>query len=295
MENIKMKYIFVIVAITFISVSLQAQDLIITNEGDSLNCKITKIKTDNIYFTFKHKEEIRSTLLPISQVNYYQYNFFQISEVPSDKVGGNEIYPHFRAGFNGGWSYRVAKLAESIPSDFEQYMKDLKSGYHYGLDLLYYFSEQLGFGFKYNVYRSKNNIDNVYVSRPDGSTQFGKMSDDISINFIGPFFSTRLLNANKENSFLFNLGIGYMGYMDKTVLITDYTIKGNTLGLCWDIGYDIGISKSMAIGFQLSYLIGTLTKYELNDGINTETIKLEKDNYENLSRIDLSIGLRFSK
>lgn len=295
MTNFKLKPAITFVFFALISIHLFSQDLIVTNEGDSLNCRITKIKTDNIYFTFKHKDEIRSTLLPLNQVKFHQYNYYQTSVVPADKVVGNEIYPHFRAAINGGWSYRVAKLADNIPSDFERYMKDLKSGYHYGLDLSYYFSEQLGIGLKYYVYKSKNSIDDIYVTRPDGSTQNGKMSDDISIDFIGPFFSTRLLNATKKNSLILNLGIGYMGYKDKTVLITDYTIKGNTLGLCWDIGYDIGISENLAIGFQFSYMIGTLTKYELFDGTKTETIKLEKDNYESLSRIDLSIGLRFNK
>ncbi len=295
MKNIILKYCFVLISVTVFSISIHAQDLIVTSEGDSLNCKITKIRADNMYFTFKHKDEIRSTLLPLGQVRFHQYNYYQVSEVPADKVLGNEIYPHFRAAITGGWSYRVAKLAKNIPSDFEQYIKDLKSGYQYGLDLSYYFSEQLGFGFKYCNYRSKNEIDNVNVTLPDGSSQYGKMSDDISINFIGPFFSTRLLNADKKNSLLMNLGIGYMGYKDKAVLISDFLIKSNTLGLCWDIGYDIGLSENFAIGFQFSYMIGTLTQYKLSDGVNTQTVKLEKGNFESLSRIDFSVGLRFNK
>ncbi len=295
MQNSILRQIIVIVAITIISFSSQAQDLIVTSEGDSLNCKITRIKLDNIYFTFKHKEEIRSTLLPKSQVLFQQYNYYQISEVPADKVVGNEVYPHFRAAINGGWSYRVAKISNSVPSDFKQYAKDLNSGIHYGLDLSYYFSEPLGVGFKYYNYKSKNKIDNIYISFIDGQTQYGKMSDDISINFIGPFFSTRMLNTDKKNSLLMNLGIGYMGYKNNAVLISDYTIRGNSLGLSWDIGYDIGLSENFAIGFQFSWMVGTLTQVEISDGSRTETIKFDKENFENLSRIDLSIGLRFNK
>jgi len=295
MNKIKLKYIFIFISISLLTISVKAQDLIVTSEGDSLNCKITKVKTDNIYFTFKHKDEIRNTLLPLNQVKYHQFNYFQTSEVQANKIIYNEIYPHFRAAVTGGWSYRVAKLADNIPSDFEKYMKDLKSGYHYGLDLSYYFSEQVGFGFKYYNYHSKNEITNVYVTLPNGSTQIGNMSDDISINFIGPFFSTRLLNANKKNSFLINLGLGYVGYKDNAVLISDFLIKGSTIGLCWDIGYDIGLSENFALGFQFSYIIGTLTRYELSDGASTQTVKLDKENYESLSRIDLSIGLRFNK
>ncbi len=294
MKNLKTKTIFLLLLFVVFSTSIFSQDLLITNEGDSLNCKITKIKKDNIYFTFKHKDEIRSTLLPSNQVKYYQYNFYQKAIVPSNKIVGNEIYPHLRIAINGGWSYRIARLADNIPSDFKPYMEDLKSGYHYGGDISYFFSEQLGFGFKYYNYLSKNEIE-IYVNQANGTTQYGKMSDNISINFIGPSFSSRFLNQNKQNSFLLTLAIGYMGYKDDATLITDFSLKGGTLGLCWDIGYDIGLSKELSIGFQLSFLLGVLREYEFSDNVKTETIKLKESSYENLSRIDLSIGLRFNK
>jgi hypothetical protein len=294
MNNIKLKHIFILFSLLIIN-SIKAQDLIITKEGDSLNCKITKIKANNIYFTFKYKEEIRSTLLPIGDVKYHQYNHYQTSIVPIDKIIDNkEKYPHFRVALNGGWSYRLAKLSNDIPSDFEEYSKDLKSGYNYGLDLSYYFSEHAGFGLKYSDFNSKNEID-IVSTYPDNSTQYGKMSDNISINFIGPFFSSRFLNANKKNSLIMNIGIGYLGYNNNAVLISDYKIKGSTVGFCWDIGYDIGLSENFALGFQFSYTAGTLTEYELSDASKIQTIKLDKNNYESLSRIDLSIGLRFNK
>ena len=294
MNNITLKEIFILFSLLLIN-SIKAQDLIVTKEGDSLNCKITKIKESNIHFTFKYKDEIRNTLLPIQDVKYHQYNYYQTSVVPIDKIiGYKEKYPRFRAALNGGWSYRLAKLSNNIPSDFEQYSKELKSGYSYGLDLSYYFSEQLGFGFKYSNFNSKNEID-IVSTYPDGSTLYGKMSDNISINFIGPFFSTRFLNANKRNCFLMNLGIGYLGYKNDAILISNYKLKGNTVGFCWDIGYDIGLSKNFALGFQASYTAGTLREYELSDATKVQTIKLDENNYENLSRIDLSIGLRFNK
>jgi hypothetical protein len=276
------------------SLSAYSQDLIVTNEGDSLNCKITKVKQDYIYFTFKHKEEIRSTLLPINQVKNYQYNFYPTAIVPAEKVVGREVYPRIRLALTGGWGYRIAKLADNVSGDFKQYINDLRSGTQYGGDINYYFSEQVGLGLKYNVYQSKNEIGSIYVVQPNGSTQYGKMSDNIIIDFIGPSISTRLLNEKKKNALLLNLAIGYLGYMDNAVLINNYTFKGNTVGMVWDIGYDVGISENWAIGFQFSYLIGTLTQIQLSDGTQTRTIKLEKDEYENLSRIDLSVGLRLN-
>ncbi len=295
MKKFSLKQVVLTILIVVLSVSLYSQDLIVTSEGDSLNCKIIKINSDKIYFTFKYEGEIYSTLIPLGQVRHYQQNYYKTAIVSKDKVIDNEIYPYFSAAINGGWSYRTARLPDNIPHDFIQYVKDLRSGYHYGIDLSYYFSEHLGIGLDYYIYRSKNEIDNIYVIRPDGTTQYGKMSDDISIDFIAPFFSTRLLNSNKKSSLFVNLGIGYLGYKNETTVITDFTLKGSTLGYCWHIGYDIGISDNLAVRFQLLYITGTLREYEFSDGFNKETIKLEEGSYDNLNRIDLSIGLRFNK
>jgi hypothetical protein len=260
----------------------QAQDLIVTHKGDSLNCKITKIKGGNVYFTFKHKEEVRNTLLPQSQVNYYQYGYYPVPEVSAREVYHNAIYPHYRIAVDGGWSYRTVPLAEGAPSA-------LKSGFHYGLDLSYFFTEYLGAGFRYNDFLSKAEII---------SPGSGKSKDNISIRFIGPYFSTRFLNSSKTNALFLNLGIGYTGYKDQAQVIAGgdkITLTGNTAGISYDIGYDIGVSKDLAIGFQLSLYTGILSQFKSTKGNHTETIVLEKGQYEGLSRIAVSVGLRFNK
>lgn len=289
-----MRSLLIIASIIFVSNSIFSQDLIVTNDGDSINCKISKVKTDNIYFTFKHKDEIRSTLLPVSNIKTHQLNFFQTNEVPKHKVAGYENYKHFRIAINGGYSYQTARVAENVPSDFKDYISELKSGYHFGGELTYYFTEPLGFGFKYHLFKSSNSLDNIYIEDIDGIT-YGKMSDDLTISFIGPTFATRILSHDKKNAFLLNLSLGYMGYSNDKVIIDKYKMTGSTMGLSFDIGYDIGLSENLSLGFQISYLTGTLIEYEWNDGTKTETIKLERGQYESLNRIDFSVGLRFSK
>lgn len=290
-----MRNILIIALLILIANTIYSQDLIVTNDGDSINCKITKVKTDNIYFTFKHKDEIRSTLLPKSSVKTHQFQYYQTSEVPKEKVVGYENYQHFRLAVNGGYSYQTAKVAENVPSDFKDYIKELKSGYHFGGDLTYYFTEPLGFGIKYYLFKSSNSLDNIYVEDINGNRTYGKMSDDLTISFIGPTFSTRLLSHDKKNAFLMNLSLGYMGYSNDKVIIDKYKMTGSTMGLSFDVGYDIGLSENLSLGFQISFLTGTLFEYDWNDGTKTETIKLEKGEYESLNRIDFSVGLRFSK
>ncbi len=288
-----MRNIVIAALLTLMANSICAQDLIVTNDGDSINCKITKIKPDNIYFTFKHKDEIRNTLLPKKSVKNYQFEYYQTSEVPNVKFQGYGSHQHFRIALNAGYSYLTAKVAETVPSDFKSYIKGLKSGYHFGGDLAYYFNEPLGVGIKYYIFKSSNSMDNIFVDDID-DRRYGIMSDDLTISFIGPTFSTRFLNDNKNNALLMNFSLGYMGYSNDKVIVDKYKMTGSTLGLSLDIGYDIGLSENLALGFQVSVLTGVLTKYDWSDGTTTQTIKLEKDEYENL-RIDLSIGLRFNK
>ena len=290
-----MKNIFLTTLLIFIANSVYSQDLILTNGGDSINCKITSVETDNIYFTFKYNEEIRTTLLPLSNVKTHQFDFYQTSEVPEEKVPAYGDYQHFRVALNGGYSYQTAKVAESVPNDFKDYIKKLKSGYHFTGDITYYFAEPLGFGLKYYLFKSSNSLDNIYLEDTDGNRTYGKMSDDLTISFIGPSFSTRILSHDKSNVFLMNMSIGYIDYSNDKVVIDRYKMTGSTLGLSFDIGYDIGLSDNISLGFQISFLSGTLFRYDWNDGTTTETIDLEEGEYESVNRIDFSAGLRFGK
>lgn len=290
-----MKFLFPIF-LTLFSVSISySQDLIVTIAGDSINCKITDTRANNIYFTFSHEGEIRNTLLPVSQVIYHQVDYYTTSEVPKEKLEGYKDYPMFRIAVNGGPSFMTGKISDQVPSDFRDYIKELKSGLHFSADASFFVNETIGFGGKYSVFKSSNSLDNIYIEDDLGQIIQGEMSDDIKLTFIGPTFSIRALNYNKKNAFLFSVAIGYMDYVNDKVLINSFKMTGNTVGFGFDIGYDIGVSKYLALGFQVSLLAGALSEYTFSDGTNTQTFKLQEGEYENISRFDLSIGLRLIK
>ena len=290
-----MKNTLILLLLIAISGSIYSQDLIVTNDGDSINCKITNVKHDNIYFTFKHKDEIRSTLLPVSGVKEHKTGFYQTSEVPEGKIAGYKSYPHFRVALSGGYSYMTAKVSDKVPSDFKQYIKELKSGYHFDGDITYYFTEILGAGVKYSMFGSSNRIDDIWVKDIYGNTKYGHMSDDLKISFIAPMFSSRFLSRDKKNAFVMSAALGYMGYSNNGVAIDEYKMTGSTLGMALDFGYDIGLSDNLSLGFKLSLISGTLFEYDISNGKTTERVILEAGEYEGLNRIDLSIGLRFNK
>ena len=271
-----------------------AQDLIVTNNGDSLNCKITEMKNEEVYFTYKHNGELISTWLRLDRVKHCQFNFFENAEVPVGKILAKKIYPRFRVALHGGAGYQTARLHSNLSDDLKSYMKKLKFGGNYGLDFSYYFSEYFGIGVGYNGFSAKNEIENRVVFTPDTNggyyANFGKLSDNIQMNFIGAFVHSRILSVNKKNIFSCGMGVGYLGYNNKmTKNLENFTIHGGTVGICWNVNYDIIVYKTLAAGFQISYVFGFLPQARVSNGYDTQIVNFD----ENISRIDVSIGLRF--
>jgi hypothetical protein len=263
-------------------IAILAQDLVVTTDGDSLNCKITNIKDDFIYFTFKNQNEVRNTLLPVAQVTSYVKNFYEISEVqPEQIVSYQPDFQHWRFAGNIGWGNRTAPLADGLDPIVREYAKKLSSGLYINLEANYYFKEFIGAGLKYGLFKTSNSI---YI-----------VEDNISINFIGPSFSMRLLNKSKTCCLLFNYSIGYMGYTDKgQVEGTPIEIKGSTVGFDMSAGFDFALTKHLSAGIQLSLISGMLT--EIDETINgyTEKKTLEKGSYEGLGQFNITVGLRYN-
>lgn len=284
------QYIFIF---TFISSTAIAQDLIVTQEGDTINAKITKIKPEMIYFSFKHKEEFRNTMLPLTSVKTHQQGFFETSEVPEDKIVGYDKFQQFIVTLYGGSSTLTAEVSDDVPEDFKNYTEDLKKGSHFGFDATYYWSESLGVGLKYHQFGTSGRLNNIYViDNTFGNERTGILSDDISISFIGPFFSTRFVNS-KNNAFLINLSIGSMSYTNVGHLVDPIKIEGSTAGFSYDIGYNHTIAEKLSLVARISSISGIVDEITVESGGRTQTVELDNDTSENLGRVDLSVGLSY--
>jgi len=261
-------------------VTALAQDLVVTSDGDSLNCKITQIKGDYVYFTFKYQNEIRNTLLPVTKVKFYQYNYYAVPDVlPFQIVGYQPEFPHWRLAFNVGWSYRTPRIADGLDPVVREHIRKLKTGFAITLDASYFFTEMFGAGFKYDMFKSSNSTPIL-----DGN---------INLNFIGPAFAMRFYNHTKTNCWFMDYGIGYMGYRENmSVPGTTISMKGNTAGFVMDIGYDFALSKNWSAGIQLSLLSGMLSEMDITTNGVTEKVTLEKGQFEGLHRLNISVGLR---
>ncbi len=287
-----MKRLSLIMIIMAIYSMVYSQDLIVTQQGDSINCRVTKIESEFIHFTYNHSGEIRNTLLRDTQIKHLEYGYFEVSEVSQEEVF-KTLTDRFRFAAHGGFSYTLASVADDVPSDFKDYVRQMKTGYHFGADATYFITESYGLGLKYSLFKSKNSLDNIYAVGPNGQTRYGIMSDNLSISFFGPSLVNRSSNHDRSRTFIAGLAIGYMSYLDKKVIIDPFTVTGSTLGLSFEGGYDIKLKGNSGIGFQISYISGLLSEFIIDDGKTKETMKFPKGQFESLHRIDFSIGYRF--
>jgi hypothetical protein len=271
--------------------SVSAQDLIVTHGNDSIEGKITRMSIDTLFYSINEV----SKWMPMSFVKSCQIGFFQMNEnlamKPKEK---SRDYQKIRFALNGGYSYRVGKVPDGLDAERRDYIRKLKSGFHVGTDLSFYFNKKFGLRAKGIFSRASNSME-ASITDLDGNFFSTIMSDQITISFIGPMLSMRLLDNTIHDHFMLNVSLGYMGYTNNVVLAYPYKLKGKTAGFLLDIGYDRTLTKNFAIGLQLSLIAGILTKYTLKSGSYWETVKLSQNSYESLIRIDASIGIRFGK
>lgn len=271
-----------------------SQDLIVTTKGDSLNCKIIYIESDFIHFKFKHENETRVTLMPVNEVKSYQKYFYSKSEVEPDKLT-NKNYQKLRLAIQGGWSYETAKVSEDVPASLRDYVKDLKSGYHFGGDATFFISESVGFGVKYSMFRTKNQVEIYAQDTVTGQIRTGMLSDDITLQYIAPAVTARISSKDNNTHFYSSFALGYLDYKDNASIIDNFTLTGNTIGLLLDFGFDFVFTKDIGVGVGISYMVGSLKEFEYDDGQQKRKIEYEDGTAEGLNRLDISIGLRWYK
>jgi hypothetical protein len=276
------KYGMILLVVMLQQLMVSAQDLIVTTDGEEINCKITQIKGDYVYFNYYYQNELRRTLIHKTDVDFYEYNYFNDSAVQYNQTDNYKPdFPRWWISVNSGVGIRTNPLYDDF-NDFEkQFYNNLKYGLNIGLNINYYFNKLLGVGLKSDLFRSSNAI-----------TDFKE--NDI-IGFVGPSFNMRVFDRTYTHCFFWDYSIGYMGYHVKRQSSGEFDkMTGGTLGLAWEIGYDVAFSRKWSTGIQLSYFSGALKKVNHTYNGVTNTIELEKDNYEGLNRLNISIAIRFN-
>jgi len=272
--------------------ALCSQDLIVTNSQDSINCRISVINDGLIYFSLMKGNEEINTYLPLDRVTSSIRGFYATSEDKNVQPRKRDN-ARFRIAAVGGYSRRTISLPEDDSKSMRDYWRRAYNGFNYGVELNYYFNKFIGMGINYSASHF-----NPTGSIPEGD--FKNFAPKTHIQQVIPTINFRALDRQNRGAFVGGVGIGFANYKTKFYQFNRHTLseEGVTVGILLSAGYDIPISKVMAIYVQGSLNGGIVTSITETDEITGSSKKYSTDdpNYGvGLGRLNLSIGLRFAK
>lgn len=270
--------LFVFMLLSYVQYSV-AQDLIVTAKGDSINCQITRQQNSIVYFDYVQNNKVKSTLIPADQIVVIQKGYYPVSaQSQATEYNVKRDFSRWRYGVYGGYSYRTGKIDKNLSQASKGYLKELKSGFTIGGDVHYFLSESIGLGVVYGLNKHKAKTSTA--------------SDHVTMHYVGASMLNRYILANPQKHIILGVNMGYQSYLDKVGMSGITQITGNTFGLGLEAGFEQELSTGALLHFGIGFKGSTLTKVSVNEG---PAVKLDKENFENLGRLELTVGVKFGK
>jgi hypothetical protein len=282
------------------SFSVSAQDRIITVSNDTIDCKINRVSPTVIHFT-QFNGEVKTK----SSIRRNDVKAWQISEPEGrQNKSTGRVYQteKWRIALNGGGGYRIASTKETrqnlenqgIPSsEIDAYLKQLKTGVKAAGQVHYMVWENYGLGIDYLLHYSSGSLHGTLDPGDTYTLIYGKFSDDIYTSYVG--LSLYFQQWIKPKFKIYGqVSSGLTLFREESVIIySPLLITGKAYGGNTEIGLEYFLGKNISVAMNAGFFQSTVSKIKVNNGIKTEEIKLEKEQTEGLSRLDLGAGLRF--
>jgi len=193
----------------------------------------------------------------------------------------------------GGYSDMLYKVPVDLGPEFESYMKRLKSGRHIGLEGTWYFKPKLGAGIDFTWFGSGESQDSLLATNGFFTIR-GNISDRINILNVSPTLNARLPLFQNRLQVSGGCGPTYMYYHNVGHALTDSaTFRGSSAGFTGKIALETEVVPGLWIGAGSAYLYSKLKKLSKITISGTEIIVLSKEEYQDISRIDVFVALSY--
>jgi hypothetical protein len=226
-------------------------------------------------------------------------------------------HSRWQIGIHGGGSYMLGSTANEEKSlqslglsskEAKDYAKDWRNGYHFAGDVYYMFNSQMGAGVKYSLFTYEADkkltvpfLLNDYLSQVDFLYISFNTMEKAYVNYIGPsFMMHQWLNKSQTLDMTGEISVGYAHIRDE-VRFGETVISGldNTLStgsaFAADVTYMFAYHPApwLSVGFRLGFFRAVFSKLNVDNGSYSYTAELEKDNYQNASSLNYSLGVQF--
>lgn len=295
------------------------QDIIVKMNDDTIYCTIIKVQVEQIHFRYQENDTLRQKALPLSQVkSYYKDNTPQSSKKQKNNEGNPNIHKSNTSenlpntivtrqkerstdqgllifSISGGYSHLLGRINKNLSPEFYNYTKELLSGAHFKSIISYYVSDNIGFGLKYSYFETKNKMSIIAQDPGTGIYNKGERSDRIMINSFNAGLAVKEPIIQEKLFYNGVFAVGYFSFRNNSTFFRDIIIKGESFGLDFDQALDYYFTPDIGLTFSVSCFLGVLGQLEYDYGGVKQFQKLPKDQLANVSRIDLSVGMKFNR
>ncbi|MDR3219811.1 MAG: hypothetical protein LBU22_12700 [Dysgonamonadaceae bacterium] len=317
----KLKLIFSCLALFSALHIATGQDKIITNQHDTILCRILLISQTHInYEQMEDNQYAVGKFIPIEQVLAYYRNSQSQKINPNYKRDRRFSRPTkpWVIGLQAGGTSLLASTSGAenemqdagiSQSQAEDYFKQLKHGFHVSVDVHYLIKDFFGLGLKYSLFTSSSDMEFLVRNNDYYLPIYFSLGEKekLYVNYIGPsVIFQQWLDKKHKFRLVEELSVGYTHYREEiridpylSTLTSGNSINYNALleGSSW--GADAGLSFEyypvswLSIGANANLFSATIKEIDMSTENRTESVELNKKDYENLFRLDYAVGVRF--
>lgn len=298
--------LFLVTILTFDGLS---QDWVVLNSGDTVKCTITKVSEKYLYYSQNFNGVSAKGKILKSNINEWSYKFQNteqeqpVAPPTPALIEKPKITERFRASAQIGAAGLLGNTDEAERSlisqgaskeEAESYYNDLITGYQGKATLYYRILGDIWLGASYKgFYTSANMLTSMKID--DTNYYYGTVEENYFVNFAGAsMFSSIRFGKNKLFGVHSEFSIGPAFYRDEAELLNQQIlIQGTALATDLSLGLEYFINPHWSVSVGSSLFQGTIKNVKVNTASSTQEVSLEKENYENLTRLDVSAGIVF--
>lgn len=290
-----------LILIILISRNSFAQDLIVTNNNDSINCLILEKKGSFLIYKKKIGNtyqfgSIKQEFVSKTELQFYNVNPALIKQSidPNTQI----FKPEFFLTFEVNKSTLINYVVKSSNKTSDSINAVLAKSVSFSPAFEYWLSKKVGIGVKYEFYNSKASEDRypVYLNSSSFPPTYFELEEEIFIHTISPKLIFRTPVFNEKNYIFFHVMYNYNFYKD-LILYTekiskqDYSTetRSKKSGFGFSAGYEYHATKNLKFGFISSYQFCEID----NIFVNGKEIELTAANKLNLNRFNLGLIVGF--
>lgn len=271
------------------NIKCYAQDLIITNEKDTIVCKIQKLENDFIFYrdTVDTDEKAISSHRVIELYYAGQRVEYESRNTPRKYIIFKQ--PEWRIDAGYGWSFYLELPTDDFGPGYEEFFNSVRNGNNFYIEVSKYPDIRFGGGleFQYSNFYSSNNevtvFDSLLVLKG-----IGRVQEDVHLFYLQPKGYYSIFSSTWD----FTAGGGIiLAYLRRTIKLLEdtYAYRGVSFGVGLSAAIDHKLSTNLAVGIRTSIGLAFLSDVQLNG----QSIELSEEDYLSASQFSLCFGVKY--